>query len=100
MEIYSRLYIGDSVNNPDKAIKKLKKGSRLLNIFVITVAYNPNDQLDIYSSQILCQKYYRRNKPYVIGIAGTYEEALELVVQITNETVTVTGGGNIKEYLF
>lgn len=99
MEWYPRLYIGKSVNNPDKLIHKLQKHSRFLNAFVIILSRNPSDQLEIHKACYLSQKYYREHPPYVIGIAGDYDEAVELVRQIAEEAYALKGNCRLKEYL-
>lgn len=99
MELYPRLYIGESVNNPDKLIHKLQKHARFLEAYVITLARNDSDQLEIHKAGYLSQKYYRENPPYVIGIAGNYEEAVGLVEQIAKEAFAAQGDCRLKEYL-
>lgn len=100
VKIYPSLYIGKTVNNPDKTISRLKKHSRLLSAYVITLSNNPSDQLEIHSAADLAQKYYRKYPPYVIGIASDYDEAVELVRQIAEESYAAQGDCRLKEYLF
>ena len=57
------------------------------------------DQLEIYHCALLQQRYYRKNSPYIIGIANGYEEALELVRQIAEETYKQRGDCDLKRYL-
>lgn len=99
MEMYPRLYVGETVNNPDKLIHKLKKHAKRVDAYVITLSKNPYDQLEIYEAKYLAQNYYKKNPPYVIGIAGSYEEAVSIIRQIAEETVAAQGNGRIKEYL-
>ena len=99
MELYPRLYIGESVNNPDKLIHKLQKHAKLLDAYVITLSKNASDQLEIYKAGYLSQKYYRTNPPYIIGIAADYEEAVGLVQKIAMETYEAQGNLRLKEYL-
>lgn len=99
MEVYPRLYVGEMVNNPDKLIHKLKKHAKRVDAYVITLSKNPYDQLEIYEAAYLARKYYKKNPPYVIGIAKNYEEAVGIVKQIAEETVKTQGNCYIKEYL-
>lgn len=99
MELYPRLYVGESVNNPDKLIHKLQKHAKRVNAYVITLSKNPYDQLEIYQAGYLSQKYYKENPPYIIGIASNYEEAVEIIIRIAEETVSVRGDCRLKEYL-
>ncbi len=97
MKFYKALYIGDTVKEPDKIKKKLKKHEGTF-VYVITIATGP-DQLEIYHSGYLKQKYYRKHPPIIIGIASDYKEAVDIVVQITQECLETTGNCNLKEYL-
>lgn len=99
MEIYSRLYVGESVNNLNKVIKKLEKGSPLVRAYVITLAENKHDQLEIYDAKVFVQKHFRYRRFCIVGIAGDYEEAVGLIVKITGECAAARGDYNLKAYL-
>ena len=99
MEWYPHLYIGDKVKDSKKVIQKLNKYPKFLNIYVLTLSKNPHDQIDIYKAGYLSWCYYKKNPPYVIGIASDYEEALSIVEKITAEAFKTTGNCRIKDYL-
>lgn len=98
MKFYKDLYIGASVKKPEKVRWKLKVHAGQLNIYVIAMAEGDN-QLEFYHCAFLKQKYYRKHPPYVIGIAGGREEALQIVAQITAECYGATKTANLKDYL-
>lgn len=97
MKFYKYLYIGDTVKEPNKIKRKLKSHAGLM-IYVICIAEGA-DQLEIFHSAYLKQKFYRYHPPIIVGIASNYEEAVEIIVQITKECLQKTGGCNLKEYL-
>lgn len=98
MKFYKNLYIGDTISDPDKIKRKLKKGSKLTNVYVI--AYVEKDRrIEIFHSVMLQQPYYKDNPPYVIGIAGSKEEAHKLICQITEEAIQETGMADLITYL-
>lgn len=97
MKFYKYLYIGDTVTNPQKIKWKLKRHAGV-QVYVITAAPNA-DQLEIFHSAYLKQKYYRYHPPIIIGIASNYEEAVQIILKITQECVDATGSCNLKEYL-
>lgn len=97
MKFYKYLYIGGGVKNPGRVKRKLKRHAGQL-VYVICMAQGP-DQLEIFHSAYLKQKYYRLHPPVVVGIAKDYGEALELVVLMMKECVADTGGCNLKDYL-
>lgn len=101
MKFYKNLYIGDTITKPDKIKRKLKHHAKLLKVFVVLLAAG-NDQLEICHSIVLEQPYYRKkeNAPYIIGIAGNYEEAVTLVCRIAQEAFEQNGNADLKRYLF
>lgn len=101
MKFYKQLYIGDTIKDPNKIKRKLKHHAKQLKVFVILLA-SENEQLEICHNMLLLQPYYKKkeNEPYVIGIAGNYEEAVALVCQITEEAVKQNGNADLKRYLF
>lgn len=97
MKFYKYLYIGDTVTNPQKIKWKLKHHAGV-QVYVITTAPFA-DQLEIFHSAYLKQRYYRYHPPIIIGIASNYEEAMQIILKITQECVDATGNCNLKEYL-
>lgn len=101
MKFYKNLYIGDTIKEPDKIKRKLRRHAKQLKIFVLLLA-SGDDQIEICHNTLLAQPYYKKkeNEPFVIGIAGSYEEAVALVCQITKEAVAQNGNADLKQYLF
>lgn len=101
MKFYKNLYIGDTIKNPSRVKRKIKYHARQLKVFVVMLA-SGDDQLEICHSMLIRQPFYRKkeNEPYIIGIAGNYEEAVEIVCRITKEAVARNGNAALKHYLF
>lgn len=101
MKFYKNLYIGDTIKNPDRVKRKIKHHARQLQVFVIMLALG-DGQLEICHSMLLRQPFYKKkeNEPYIIGIAGNYEEAVEIVCKITREAVAQNENADLKQYLF
>lgn len=97
MKFYKFLYIGDTVTDPVKIKRKLKHHAGV-HAYVITIAQGA-DQLEVFHSAYLKQKYYRYHPPIIVGIASNYDEAVQIVVKITQECLSATGTCNLKEYL-
>ena len=97
MKFYKHLYIGDTVNNPDKIKRKLRLHMGV-SVYVVTLSKGP-DQLEFFHGGYLKQKYYRAHPPIIVGIASDYGEALEIILRITQECLDATGGCDLKEYL-
>lgn len=98
MKFYKNLYVGDTVKKPNQIKRKLKRGAKLPGIFVVAMASGA-DQLEIYHSLLLQQTYYKEQNPCIIGLAGSYEEAVSIVCLITEETVAQNQNADLKKYL-
>ncbi len=98
---HPRLYLGESINTKklDKMKRKLEGKPLLTGVVLITLSKNPSDQLDIFEARQLAQRYYQKNPLYVVGIAGSREEAVGLVEQMVKECLRERGDCALKEYL-
>ncbi len=101
LKYLSNLYLGESINRKklDKIKKKLENKPLLSGVFLIVLAENPSNQLEIYDARQLVWKYYEKYPPYVAGIAGDYDEAVRMVEQIVRECIEKRGDCALKEYL-
>lgn len=100
MKWYENLYVGDSIRHKAKKIKwKIRHNAGQIDIYVITLASNPQNLMDIIPAQELMQKAYPKQGLFVIGLAHGYDEALEVVTQIVDELYQATGGVDLKAYL-
>ena len=98
---YKSLYLSDDIGSVELVKLKLDLATDPLkaNVYLITLASNEQDQLDIYHAKYLIQKYYKERPPYVIGIAKKKSDACVLVEQMMQECVTARGDANLKAYL-
>ena len=97
MKFYKYLYIGDTVTDPAKVKWKLKHHAGT-QVYVVSIAAGA-DQLEIFHGAYLKQPYYRSHPPIIVGIASNSDEAVDIIIQITQECVDATGTCNLKEYL-
>ncbi len=96
---YKDLYWGDSVKRHTQVKWCLSHGRGQFTIFCIAKANTDGDQMDIIHCAFLKQPYFRENPAYIYGIAGSYNEALDLVVDMTQEAVSAGFEGHICSYL-
>lgn len=99
MRFYDKLYIGDSIKRPELIKWKLRVAAGQFNVYLIVISNNQDNQLECFHNALLKQRFFRKQKLYVVGIAGSYEEALDLIQSITQDCVRETGRGNIKAFL-
>lgn len=98
-----QLYLSDSINYGDifKIKRTLNTSPLRADVYLITRSINEEDQLDIFHSKYLPQKFYNRHDKslHVFGITKTKDEALSLVEKIAQECVQARGDANIIKYL-
>lgn len=101
LNYHPKLYLGESINGEklDKIKKKLENKPLVSGVFLVALSRNPSDQLEIYNAKQLVQKYYAKYPPYVVGIAGNYDEAVRMVEQMVRECMKKRGDCALKEYL-
>lgn len=93
------LYWGDSIKHRTLVKWRLFHGKRQPAIYCIMRAMAKSDQLDIMNSQLLQQPYYEDNPAYIYGIASGHEEALKLVVRMTEDASRAGFDGRILDFL-
>lgn len=98
MRFYKKLYIGESIEKKKaKVIWKLKTRATLFDIYVIVYPKDGNE-IEYFNSSFLKQKYYRKNKPMIIGIAKGIDETELLMEKIILDTHQYTGNYDINQY--
>ncbi len=99
-QFYKYLYWDENI--PEKKRNRvkwcLKVSKRAKLCYVITLCDGP-DQLEIYNSFVLLQPYYRNHPRFIIGIAGTYEAAVEIVRSIAEECYAKNKDADLRNYL-
>lgn len=98
---HPKLYLGESIKGKklEKIKKKLEKEPLFSGVFLVALSRNPFDQLEVYAASELAWSYYRKNPPFIVGIAGSREEAIVLVEKIVKECLEARGDCALKEYL-
>lgn len=97
---YENIYLSEDIAADDlvKLKQELMEQPWKANVFLITISTNEYDQLDIYHSKYLMQRFYREHPPYVVGIARKQPDAVALVEKMMQECVTAKGNANLKAY--
>lgn len=97
---YEELYAGESIVHKISKIKwKICHNAGQLNIYVIALASNEQNLLDIIPAQELLQRGYPKKHLCVVGLAGGYEEAIEVAASIVDEVYKKTGAFAVRRYL-
>jgi len=91
-------YLSDSIKDPETILRKLNRGKLTKSCFLITLA-NGSEQLEIYPSYVLIQKYYRDLNMEVVGMASSMDDAMAFVGRMAEEAFETTGDCRIKDFL-
>ena len=88
LKFAQNLYLGEGIapEKLDKLKKRLNKKPLLANVYLITPARNPADQLDIFDARQLVQPHYKDEEFLVLGMASGYVDTLhrKYVILITS----------------
>ncbi len=98
MKFFENLYLGSKVPNVEKIKKQIMNRSYFVNAYVIALA-NGDDQLEIFDAKVLRQSYYVKHPRTIVAIAVDYNEAVELVMQITQDALRQGYLGKLKDFL-
>ena len=77
----------------------LEKGKPVPGVWLVTIASNEENNLDLIPSELLLQKALRVQCPMIVGIGFTRLEALLVLVQIVQEVYRETKDMNIRAWL-
>jgi hypothetical protein len=95
------LYYGEGLGSKDleKLSDKLCTKPLLTNLFLLILPENPSDQVDILSSRYLAQPFYGEHPLKVVGIANSREDAISLIIQMTEDCLAVRKDCLLREFL-
>jgi hypothetical protein len=96
---YDNLYVGESIGKKkDKVIRKIRQNAGQIGIYVISIASNKSNLLDIIPATDLLFKAYPKKQIFVLGIAKGYDEAVEVAASIIDEVYRNTGDFSVRSY--
>ena len=93
MEWFESFYLGTSISGKKRETvrKEVETGRFRGSLYVITLASNGKDLLDIRTVSSLRQSWIRENLPLIVGVADGKEEAVLLAAQIISDSAAGTG---------
>ena len=96
---YNPLYTDSKTQRKEARIRwLLDHGAGSFQLYLLTLSTSPGMQLDIVRAAELKQKVIRRRLPLIVGVASSYENALELLEEIAEDVLRRTGTVQIREY--
>lgn len=101
IKCFCDLYVSEELKDKkEQVLERLMDTSSFhMPVFVLTLAGGEQNQLEFFSSVLLRQPYYEDKEIFVVGVAGNYFSAAELVKQIACEVLEKTGDTRIREYI-
>ena len=99
MIIQKKLFVSDRIKHKTITVAKFRVNKFVPGIFVIRLAYDP-DQLEIIRADYFKQKAFRKgdDKP-VVAFAANYDDAVDIVLHLTQKAVEKYGYPALKEYV-
>ena len=100
IEFSPNLYYGESMQEKEfeKAKKKILETPLLSNVFLLILSRQGTDQLEVISSKYLAQGYYAEHPVRVVGVAKDREDAISLIIKITEDCLSIRKDCNLKEF--
>ena len=74
---------------------RLEHGAGSFRLYLVTISTSPG----IVSAAELKQRVIRRRLPMIVGVAGSYEDALDRVQDMLADALAATGTPDIRKYL-
>lgn len=100
MKIYSNLYVDEILTSEkEEILKKIKRNELQIEIYLIILAKNQKNHLEVYNSMFLTQQSISKQEMLLVGIAGGYLNAMNLVEKITQDVYDETKNTDIRNYV-
>ncbi len=99
MRIGSHLQLGEKAAlRRDSILWKMQKGIYQKDVFVMTLAENPRNLLELYPASALIQPYFLQSDLLVVGLAQGKKEADELLRATIEKIYRETGALDVRAY--
>ena len=100
MEYAHSLYWEDNLEKKkEKVIDKVSRHKFMIDVYLVVLSAGETKHLEIINSLYLMQQDYPDRERFVVGIAGSYEGAVNIVQKIVEETYESTKGTDIVKYI-
>lgn len=99
MNWYQNLYIGQTASEKcEDIIQKIENRQNLLTVYLITVAPDERNQLEIITPTVYYRQEKRYGAPMIVGIACGMSEARSLLVQMTQDVYDKTKSADFRSW--
>lgn len=96
---HSRIYLGEGFKERYENIRRdVEEGKTDPKVYLVTLSSNPYEQLDIFSSNMFAEALRIDRERVVVGLAGSKEEAFELVALMAFDALSSAGKVDFRSY--
>lgn len=96
---HERLYLDKTLQvDAKEQMRRLSDGQGQRGLYLLTLAENPMEQLDLYSRRMFEKAARREDEITVVGMASSREAALELLQEMALDVYEKTGDCNLRKY--
>lgn len=96
---YDKLYMDEKAKEHIvKITDRIERGKPLLGVYCITIASNPNNLFDIYNTNELMFKHYKRMGVDIVGLAYGKESAIQLIEKMVLDVYENSKEFKVREY--
>ena len=100
MKLYCSVYWDEQLTDEkEKIIQKIKKNDFKLVKYFVCLTESEMNHMEIFQSFLMMQKRVSKSNKLLVGIAGSYLGALEIVEKITQEVYDKTNNVDIRRYI-
>lgn len=100
IKCYCNLYTGSSVTKEkNQYLLDIMNGILKHSVYIITLAQEKQNHLEFFASSLLRQKIYEEKEIFIVGIARTYDETVDVVTEIVQDVLKSTGQSNVRSYI-
>lgn len=100
MTWYRKLYVGKLISSRVTELRRrIEKGEYPPGIWLITIAGNPQNQLELYRASELSNPVAAGHVQMIVGLAFSREEALVLLEQIAKDALDSDGSADMRAFL-
>ena len=100
MEIYYHLYFSESLREKKaRILRRLKKNRLQPGLYLVAFEKRESPSLEIFLSILLKQEILKKKEWMIVGIASGYDDALEMVRELTEQVYHNTGGTDLYTYI-
>lgn len=98
MILMPNCFVDERIKHPDKVIKKLNKGSLIKGYFIVSLN-DDTGRLEIISSRMFLQKYFKERPYNVSALLKSREDAFEYIRCLSEIAFNKYGEFNARELI-